>query len=173
MKKVSVTSLKNTEKETEVIELEQKSEKLSLNGEIFEGDWLKLEEHRFHLVWNNLSSKVEVIEANYQKKVFKLRIDNGIYEVKVQDRLDLLLEELGMDNALDTKVNNIKAPMPGLILSINIEVGQEVSKDDPLLVLEAMKMENVLKSPTDGKIKAIQVKKGDSVEKNQLLIDFE
>ncbi|MCL4126550.1 UNVERIFIED_CONTAM: hypothetical protein GTU68_064554 [Idotea baltica] len=63
--------------------------------------------------------------------------------------------------------------MPGLILEINIAVGQEVKENDSLLILEAMKMENILTSPRDGIIKSISVSKGDAVEKNQLLIEFE
>jgi biotin carboxyl carrier protein len=63
--------------------------------------------------------------------------------------------------------------MPGLILDINVKIGQKVKEDDPLLILEAMKMENVLTSPRDGIIKSISVSKGDAVNKNQLLIEFE
>ncbi|MCL4125700.1 UNVERIFIED_CONTAM: hypothetical protein GTU68_028898 [Idotea baltica] len=63
--------------------------------------------------------------------------------------------------------------MPGLILDINVKVGQEVIEDDALLILEAMKMENVLTAPRDGMIKSITVSKGDAVDKNQLLITFE
>ena len=67
---------------------------------------------------------------------------------------------------------SIKAPMPGLILEINVKVGQEVKEDEPLLILEAMKMENIITSPRDGIIKSISVNKTDAVEKNQLLIEF-
>ena len=63
--------------------------------------------------------------------------------------------------------------MPGLILEINIEEGQEVKENDPLLILEAMKMENVINSPRDGVIKSIAVSQGNTVEKNALLIEFE
>jgi biotin carboxyl carrier protein len=63
--------------------------------------------------------------------------------------------------------------MPGLILEIHVQTGQEVNEDDPLLILEAMKMENVITSPRDGIIKSITVKKGETVDKNQLLIEFE
>ena len=63
--------------------------------------------------------------------------------------------------------------MPGLILEIHVRIGQAVNEDDPLLILEAMKMENVITSPRDGIIKSISVKKSESVDKNQLLIEFE
>ena len=62
--------------------------------------------------------------------------------------------------------------MPGMVLNILVAEGQQVKKGDSLLVLEAMKMENVLKSPTDGVIKKVVATKGTAVEKNQLLIQF-
>jgi biotin carboxyl carrier protein len=62
--------------------------------------------------------------------------------------------------------------MPGLILSVAVAEGQEVKKGDPLLILEAMKMENVIKAPADATVKVIKVRKGDSVDKNQVLVLF-
>jgi biotin carboxyl carrier protein len=78
-----------------------------------------------------------------------------------------------MDSALANKVSEIKAPMPGLVLSVLVTEGQEVSKGDSLLVLEAMKMENVIKSPASGMIKKILINKADKVEKNEILIQFQ
>jgi biotin carboxyl carrier protein len=63
--------------------------------------------------------------------------------------------------------------MPGLILEISISEGQEVKENDALLILEAMKMENVIKSPRDGIIKSIKVKQTEAVDINSLLIEFE
>jgi len=59
-----------------------------------------------------------------------------------------------------------------LVLEIAVEVGQEVAKGDTLLILEAMKMENVIKSPTDGFIKSLSVSQAETVEKNQLILNF-
>ena len=63
--------------------------------------------------------------------------------------------------------------MPGLILEVSVEDGQEVKEGDALLILEAMKMENVITSPRDGKIKKIEVKQGEAVEKKHVLLTFE
>ncbi len=65
------------------------------------------------------------------------------------------------------------APMPGLILDIVVSAGQQVTENEPLLILEAMKMENAVLSPRDGIIKEIVANQGDAVDKNQLLIVFE
>ena len=69
-------------------------------------------------------------------------------------------------------VNDLKAPMPGLIVDIKVQVGNAVKKGDIVLILEAMKMENVLKSAGDGTVKAIKVTPKQNVEKNQVLIEF-
>ena len=62
--------------------------------------------------------------------------------------------------------------MPGLIIDLKIKAGDAVKQGDPLLILEAMKMENILKSPGEGVIKNLKVKKGDHVEKGQVLMEF-
>ena len=62
--------------------------------------------------------------------------------------------------------------MPGLVRNVNINVGDLIKKGDSLIILEAMKMENVLKSPIDGIISELGVKPGESVEKNQILLSF-
>ena len=100
-------------------------------------------------------------------------MNNQEVTVAIEDRFDALLHQLGMDNMNNQKVNEVKAPMPGLVLNIMIKPGDSVSKGDGLLVLEAMKMENIIKSPTDGVVKSIEVEQSIAVEKNQVLIKFE
>jgi biotin carboxyl carrier protein len=87
--------------------------------------------------------------------------------------VDLLLERLGMKNVGVKKVNNLKAPMPGLISKLLVKEGDEIKQGEPLLVLEAMKMENVFKAVADVKIKAIKVSEKQAVEKGAELITFE
>jgi biotin carboxyl carrier protein len=64
----------------------------------------------------------------------------------------------------------LKAPMPGLIISIPVKEGQEVGKGDTLIVLESMKMQNELKAPREAIVTGIRVKTGDNVDHNQILI---
>jgi len=78
-----------------------------------------------------------------------------------------------MEGAGQAKVREIKAPMPGMVLNIMIEAGAVVAKDQALIILEAMKMENVIKSPIDGTVKRVGVNQGVAVEKNTILIEFE
>lgn len=74
--------------------------------------------------------------------------------------------------SLTKKVNHLKSPMPGLVLKVIAKVGDLVKQGEPLLVLEAMKMENVFKAPSDVVIKSIDVTEKQAVEKGELLISF-
>ena len=80
--------------------------------------------------------------------------------------------DFGIIRAPAVQVNELKAPMPGLIVDVRVQPGQAVFKGDPLLVLEAMKMENILKAPADGIVSAIKVGLRDNVQKGQLLVQF-
>ena len=77
-----------------------------------------------------------------------------------------------MDTFSSKKESEIKAPMPGRVLDVVVQEGDRISKGDNVVVLEAMKMENVIKSPTDGIVKNVCVVKEEAVEKNQVLIAF-
>lgn len=126
----------------------------------------------YHLIYNNRSFNCSIIKADFTEKKLVLKMNGKKFSVEVKDKLDELLHNLGMDNVAAKKVNDIKAPMPGMVLNILVGEGQEVKKGDSLLILEAMKMENILKSPSDGIIKKVIATKGTAVEKNQLLIQF-
>ncbi len=142
------------------------------NGEETPLNLVKIKEGSYHLIRNHQSFNVEVLKFDIDEKSLLLKVNGNKYSVQVKDKYDELLRQLGLDNLTEKKVNDIKAPMPGLVLNILVEEGREVKKGDALIVLEAMKMENILKSPTDGVVKKIAVKKGQAVEKNQVLIQF-
>ena len=65
---------------------------------------------------------------------------------------------------------HLKAPMPGMVVSIPVEEGQEIEQGQVLVLLESMKMQNELKSPRDGSVGRIRVKPGESVEQRQTLL---
>ena len=126
----------------------------------------------YHVIWNDRSFEVEVVEQDPVAKKTVLKINGQLLTTTAQDRVALLLESMGMGQAATAKINDVKAPMPGLIQSVTVTVGDTVQKGDILLVLVAMKMENAIKAPTDATIKAIRIEPGTSVEKNQVLIEF-
>jgi len=129
--------------------------------------------NNYHVLHDNASYKAEISDSDFNKKSIQVKVNNNTYNVQLFNELDSLIKDMGFEIGSSKVVNDLKAPMPGLILEINVKVGQEVLENDTLLILEAMKMENVLTSPRDGVIKSISVEKGNAVEKNQLLIEFE
>ena len=128
---------------------------------------------KFHVLKDNKTYKAEIIATDFLAKKYTIKINNNTYEVAISDALDMLIQSMGIERGRTKVINAIKAPMPGLILEISVSVGQEVKENDPLLILEAMKMENSFLSPRDGIIKSIAVEKGNAVDKGQLLIEFE
>lgn len=136
-------------------------------------DVQKISTHSFHVLKDSRSLTTELLESDFLKKTYRVKVNSNSYEVKISNELDLLIEDMGLNLAAAQVVNDIKAPMPGLILDVQVEEGQEVNAGDYLLVLEAMKMENTLTAPRDGIVKSISVKKGQTVDKNQLLIEME
>lgn len=143
-----------------------------LNELLIKGDFIKVSEQEFHLLYNHKSYNIEIIRLNAEEKSIQLKINSAKFDLQVKDKYDELLHNLGLDNLASKKVNDVKAPMPGMVLKILVSEGAEVKKGDALLVLEAMKMENILKSPSDGVVKKIAAVQGVAVEKNQLLIQF-
>jgi len=143
------------------------------NDDISNLDTIETSESKFHVLHQNKSYEAEIHKANFYSKSYEVKVNNTTYNVNIFDELDLQIKKMGFAIGATKNVNSIKAPMPGLILKINIKEGQDVKEDDNLLILEAMKMENIITSPRDGVIKSIAVNKSDAVEKNQLLIEFE
>ena len=136
-------------------------------------DAISISPYKFHILENNSTYLAEISEENFNDKMYKEKVNNNTYNVNIYNDLDNLIKQMGFEIGATKKINEIKAPMPGLILDVNVNVGQEVHENEPLLILEAMKMENILTSPRTGVIKSISINKGDAVDKNQLLIEFE
>ncbi len=147
-------------------------EKGTLDGKAFEWDLVKVKEGSYHAIRNGKSYTIELVSLDRATKTIKLKVNGNKYTLEAKDKYDELLQKLGIDTNASQKIKELKSPMPGLILDVKVEEGSEVKKGDTLLVLEAMKMENILKSPGDGSVKKIVVKKGMAVEKNQVLIQF-
>lgn len=129
----------------------------------------------------------EVYTVEYQNAIFHIGLDHFdpstktyVFEIegkkislKLKDSLDLLVEEMGMDQIEDEQVSSIEAPMPGLVIDICVKEGEQIKEGSPLLILEAMKMENIIKAKSDVIIEKIHVNKSDAVDKSQLLISFQ
>jgi len=127
----------------------------------------------YHILENNKAMVAEVIHNDFDSKSYTIRVNSNNYTVKIENQLDQLIKELGFSVGSSKKLNDIKAPMPGIIIGIEIKKGDQLKEGDTLLILEAMKMENAILCPKDSTVKSILVKIGDTVEKNKLLIELE
>lgn len=136
-------------------------------------DSLELSDLRQHILDQGKSILAEVVASDFLNKKYSVKIKSRVYQVVISNELDLRIKEMGLTAKAAKDIKDIRAPMPGLILEVNVEAGQEVKEGDYLLVLEAMKMENTLTAPKDGIVKEVVVKKGQTVDKNQLLVEME
>ena len=149
-----------------------KKDEILVNGKPVNLDIHTINKASFHVLYDNRSFNTEIIEFSKAEKTFSVRVNSQIYTMAVTDQFDELLHKLGMDNLNATKVSELKAPMPGMVLKVLVNEGEDVKKGSNLLILEAMKMENIIKSPADATIKSIKVCPSDKVEKNQVMIVF-
>ena len=147
-------------------------EQSTLNGEsvhfeltrAFDGAWI--------MDMNGKRVVADLVRFDRESRQVVLRIGPHKFSVQVREPIDLLLERLGMKDAGKRRMNQLKAPMPGLVTRILVKEGDAVKQGDPLLVLEAMKMENIFKAAGDGIVRNIRVGEKQAVDKGTELIIF-
>jgi biotin carboxyl carrier protein len=136
------------------------------------GEWTRTSEGCFRVLIDGQSLHVEAIEGPDESGAMKVKVGGVLREVTVLDERALLLDKMGMNSGDSGAELQLYAPMPGKVLSVLVEAGQDVKVGDSLLILEAMKMENVIKSDVDGTIEDVNAKAGLAVEKGELLVAF-
>lgn len=149
------------------------NDKVLLDGKLCEIDFVQSGKQSFVLSMNGKRKEADLVKFDRETKQLVLRIEGKKISVDIKEPVDILLDRLGINQKVSRKVNNLKAPMPGLIVKVLSKVGESVKAGEPLLILEAMKMENVFKASADAVIKDILVNEKQSVEKGQVLIVFE
>ncbi len=138
------------------------------------GSVVKWEDNRFFtMTYNGKEFFGEILEDKTEDRKLVVKINHRVFEIKKKGELDDLIAAMGLDVPKVRKLKELQAPMPGRIVNIAVEVGQELNVGDELLSLEAMKMENVLKAEGIGKVKNIHISSDQVVEKGEVLIEFE
>jgi len=132
-------------------------------------DDYKHSESYFSFLFKGVSYLVDVVGQDTEYTVFTR---NSFRTVKIFNEEMILHESLKAGGGLGTD-KELRCGMPGKIIEIFAKVGDVVKANKPLLIMEAMKMENEMRTATDVKIKEICVKQGDSVESGAVLIKFE
>ncbi len=156
----------NGERDFEVT-LDAGGTKGTLNGAPFEIDCIQTGEGSYHIIKDHKSFVVELLPVEDKNHLIVI---NGIeYKIELRDKYDELLKSLGMEGLGALAHKDLKAPMPGLVLEIMVNPGQEVAKGDPLFILEAMKMEMEVASPVDGTVDEVRFAVGDQVATGQVL----
>lgn len=139
-----------------------------LNDQVIEVDFTQIGDSGLYSLLVDNQSFEALVEL--REGVWQVLLMGDLYEVQVMDERAQLMKARASTLAPETGEVAIKAPMPGLVVAMPVEVGQEIVKGDNLVILESMKMENELKAPRAGRVERVNVNAGDSVEQNQTLV---
>ncbi|PJF43548.1 MAG: hypothetical protein CUN55_08555 [Phototrophicales bacterium] len=146
----------------------QKNDQVIVNGEPRNVDFHVNSSHGvFSLLLDHQSYEVVVDE---QQGTYKVLIAGHLYEVSVVDERSKRLAEAAGGIQGGAGDSSVRSPMPGLIVAVPVEEGQEVTAGTTVVILESMKMQNELKAPVSGVVSKINVSAGDNVEQNKVLI---
>ena len=133
----------------------------------------ELEAGAYKIIASDKEAVIEVLSVDLNSKTMSIRYLHNIYDVAFKNDLDRVLDQMGIKLSSDNLNTDIKAPMPGKVINVVVKEGDKVNKGDAILILEAMKMENVLKAENDCSIKKVHVSSSENVEKNQVLIELD
>ena len=141
-----------------------------VNGEQIPVDILQLDERSFSILVNGKSEKVIAEGSN---GAYQVQINGRQLEAVIESERMRLLKQFERQSAGRVSKTEIRAPMPALVIKIEVRVGDEVKSGQGLVILEAMKMENEIKAPSAGRVKEIYAVKGKPVEKGELIMTLE
>lgn len=139
----------------------------------FEGRVLEVDARRAaEGIWSLLIGGDSLVaDVSEEDGVFVVQVDGETYRIRVEEETRYIIRTRGGTTVHGGQV--LKAPMPGRVTHIEVEVGQEVQPGDGLIILEAMKMENEVRSPIAGEVKEVRVKPGDALEAGTVLVVVE
>ncbi|MEA2042773.1 MAG: biotin/lipoyl-containing protein [Bacteroidota bacterium] len=128
----------------------------------------------YHTEIKKIEEDIAYMEVNGTE--YKVKIDAEVQKTKtpklVRSKVSVNPDDAEIKKA-KPKVSVLNAPLPGVIIKIEVNEGDEVKAGDTLLIMEAMKMENNIQAEKSGKVKSIKVKEGQNVMQNELLIEME
>lgn len=145
----------------------QKDGTLLVNGQRREVDFLALGPSQYSILAEHISHELVIEERDNEIEVL---LRGRLYTGNVMDERAQLMAERSGAGALDSGELSIKAPMPGLVVAISVNEGQEVIAGQTIVILESMKMQNELKAARAGVVQRINVAAGQSVEQNKVLV---
>ncbi len=135
-------------------------------------DLVPITGNNFHLISDHRSHHIEIMSSAENGCRITIKLNGQRYSCQIKTPIEVSIANLKLNTSGSKKPIHLKAPMPGLVIDVKVGVGQSINRGDPLLILEAMKMENLIKASSAGTIGDIKVSQGDSVEKGQILIEM-
>ena len=132
-------------------------------------DCVQLSSNSYSLI---LNGKMHYLTINPQLQGYEVTVDHHTNIVKVQDELEALLEQIGIQSSTSQNVGIIQAQIPGLVSCLFVKKGDKVAVNQRLFILEAMKMENEIDSPIQGTVKKIHISTGSKVEKGDVIMEI-
>jgi biotin carboxyl carrier protein len=154
------------------VDITAAAEEVQINDTTTSWDLQKLPNGTYSILANGNSYNAIIEHIDRDTKEIRIKVNNTSYTLTIKEPIDQLLQKMGLNLSQTKKAEAIKAPMPGLVLKILVTEGQQLKKGDPVLILEAMKMENVFKAPADAVVKAIKTEEKKAVEKGEVLIEL-
>ena len=141
---------------------------ISINGKIYQVDFESVSgQPVYSLIVDGKSHESYVQQGDDNWQVL---LRGRLYPVTVEDEREKRLRAAAGSGVAESGEFHLKAPMPGLVVAVPVEEGQDVKKGQVILILESMKMQNELKSPRDGTMGRIRVRVGESVEQKQTML---
>lgn len=141
-----------------------------IDGKEYSYEFEKAGANSFLLMLDHAAFAVSAVRGNRVQdpgltQSIEIGVNASVYSVSIDDQRSLLFQSLFRSQHGSNGETAIRAPMPGLVVRVEVAEGEKVKKGQGLLVLEAMKMENEIKAPHDGIVKGIKVKERMPVEK--------
>ena len=140
---------------------------IKINDEDIQADLLQLNEAGLYLM-NHGDDKLELHMKVEGESSYLVMADGKQILAQVESERDQVKSRV-----VSASDNELRAPMPGLVISVNVEIGQQVQEGQPVCVLESMKMQMAIHAPKDGIVKDILVSSDQKVEKDSLLVVLE
>lgn len=158
-----VTTINNKQFEIEILP----DGSLTVNGQPREADFRALGPNQYSILAEHISHELTIEQREGNVEVL---VRGRLYSASVLDERAVLMAQRSGGLMTDSGEASVKSPMPGLIVAVRVEAGQEVKAGQTIVILESMKMQNEIKSPRDGIIGTVNVEPGQTVEQSKVLV---
>ncbi len=145
--------------------------RVAINGRVYEVDFASIgDQPLYSLLASGRSFEANVVQREGNWEVL---LEGVLYIVQVEDERERRLRLQAGRELASSVLAQVKAPMPGLVVEVRVQPGDEVEKGQVLLLLESMKMQNEIRAPRKGTVLNVYVQAGDSVNQNQRLVEIQ